>query len=45
MTAREYPVDANENPAAADALYASKAQDKILVYDVIDRGLDGKPVR
>ena len=45
MTAREYPVDANENPAAADALYASKPQDKILVYDVIDRELDGKPVR
>ena len=33
MTALEYPVDANENPAAAEALYASKAQDKILVYD------------
>ena len=45
MTAREYPVDANENPGAADALYASKAQDKILVYDVLERGLDGEPVR
>ena len=41
MTAVEYPVDANENPAAADALYASKAKDKVLVYDVIDRGTDG----
>jgi putative membrane-bound dehydrogenase-like protein len=45
MTAREYPVDANENPGAADALYASRAQDKILVYDVLERGLDGQPVR
>jgi putative membrane-bound dehydrogenase-like protein len=32
-TALEYPVDGNENPAAADALYASKAKDKVLVYD------------
>lgn len=45
MTAREYPVDANENPGAADALYASKAQDKILVYEVVARGTDGQPVR
>jgi putative membrane-bound dehydrogenase-like protein len=44
MTAREYPVDANENPAAADALYASKAQDRILVYDIENRGESG-PVR
>lgn len=41
MTALEYPVDANENPAAADALYASKAKDKILVYDIVDRGTNG----
>jgi putative membrane-bound dehydrogenase-like protein len=33
MTALEYPVDANENPAAAKELYASKAKDKVLVYD------------
>ncbi len=33
MTALEYPVDGNENAAAADALYASKAKDKILIYD------------
>ncbi len=33
MTALEYPVDANENPAAAKELYASKARDKVLVYD------------
>ncbi|TLD68635.1 DUF1080 domain-containing protein [Phragmitibacter flavus] len=33
MTAMEYPVDGNENPAAADALYQSHAKDKILVYD------------
>lgn len=32
-TALEYPVDGNENPAAADALYKSKAKDKVLVYD------------
>ncbi|MDB6070598.1 MAG: hypothetical protein JWL81_1769, partial [Verrucomicrobiales bacterium] len=43
MTAREYPVDANENPGAADALYASRAQDRILVHDIVERGLDGKP--
>ena len=45
MTAREYPVDSNEDPAGAEALYASRAQDKILVYDVVERGLDGQPVR
>ena len=33
MTALEYPVDANENPAVAKELYASKAKDKVLVYD------------
>lgn len=33
MTALEYPVDGNENAAAAEALYASKAKDKILIYD------------
>ena len=33
MTALEYPVDGNENPAAARELYASKARDKVLVYD------------
>ncbi len=32
-TAFEYPVDGNENPAAADALYSSKAKDKVLVFD------------
>ncbi len=32
-TAFEYPVDGNENPAAAEALYASHAKDKVLVYD------------
>lgn len=32
-TAFEYPVDGNENPAAADALYASHARDKVLVFD------------
>ncbi len=33
MTALEYPVDGNENPAAAEALYASHAKDKVLVFD------------
>jgi len=33
MTALEYPVDANESPAVARELYASKAKDKVLVYD------------
>ncbi len=33
MTALEYPVDANETPAVAKELYASKAKDKVLVYD------------
>jgi putative membrane-bound dehydrogenase-like protein len=32
MTALEYPVDGNENPAAAKELYASRARDKVLVY-------------
>ncbi len=32
QTALEYPVDANENPAVAEALYQSKGKDKILVY-------------
>ncbi len=31
-TALEYPVDANENPAAAEALYKSKARDKVVVF-------------
>lgn len=33
MTALEYPVDANENPEAAKALYNSIARDKVLVFD------------
>jgi putative membrane-bound dehydrogenase-like protein len=32
QTALEYPVDGNENPGAAQALYQSKARDRILVY-------------
>ncbi|MBE7497407.1 MAG: DUF1080 domain-containing protein [Verrucomicrobiaceae bacterium] len=32
QTALEYPVDANENPAAAEAVYAGKGKDKVLVY-------------
>lgn len=33
MTALEYPVDANENPAYAKELYASKAKDRVLVFE------------
>src|SRR5690606_30770027 len=33
MTALEYPVDANENRAAAEALYARGGKDKVLVFD------------
>jgi hypothetical protein len=33
MTAFEYPVDANENKAVADALYGSPGKDKVLIYD------------
>ncbi len=32
QTALEYPVDANENPAAAEAVYAAHGKDKVLVY-------------
>lgn len=45
MTALEYPVDANENQTAADALYASQAKDKVLVYDIVDRGTEGDAPR
>jgi putative membrane-bound dehydrogenase-like protein len=41
-TALEYPVDANENAAVADALYASKAKDKILIYN--REAVFGKPI-
>jgi putative membrane-bound dehydrogenase-like protein len=33
MTAFEYPVDANENKAVADALYGNPGKDKVLIYD------------
>jgi putative membrane-bound dehydrogenase-like protein len=33
MTALEYPVDANENAAQAEALYARGGKDKVLVFD------------
>lgn len=33
MTAVEYPMDANENKAAAEALYAKGGRDRILVFD------------
>ena len=43
MTAMEYPVDANENRPAAEALYASRAKDKILRYDFESRGGSSQP--
>jgi putative membrane-bound dehydrogenase-like protein len=33
MTALEYPVDANEAPAVAKELYASRAKDKVVVFE------------
>ncbi len=33
MTALEYPMDGNENPAAAKELYASRGKDKVVVFD------------
>jgi putative membrane-bound dehydrogenase-like protein len=33
MTAVEYPVDANENQALAEALYARGGKDKVLIFD------------
>ena len=33
MTALEYPVDANENEASAEALFARGGKDKVLVFD------------
>ncbi len=33
MSAREYPLDGNENPARAEALYASGGRDQVLVID------------
>jgi putative heme-binding domain-containing protein len=33
MTALEYPLDSNENPAATAALYARGGKDKVLIFD------------
>jgi putative membrane-bound dehydrogenase-like protein len=33
MTALEYPVDANENQAASDALFARGGRDRVVVFD------------
>lgn len=44
MTALEYPVDANESPEVAKALYASRARDKVLVWDhPFEKGLLPQP--
>ncbi len=42
MTALEYPVDANENKAASDALFAKGGRDRVVVFDV-QRGGAGQP--
>jgi putative membrane-bound dehydrogenase-like protein len=33
MTALEYPVDANESPEVAEALFSSKGRDKVVVWE------------
>lgn len=33
MTAVEYPVDANENPERAKALFAGRGRDRVLIFD------------
>lgn len=43
MTATEYPVDANENKASAEALYARGGKDKVLVFDDPSGPLPLKP--
>lgn len=43
MTALEYPVDANENLATAEALYARDGKDKVLVFDDPSAPLPLKP--
>lgn len=43
MTALEYPVDANENKAASDALFARGGRDRVVVFDVL-RGGAGQPL-
>jgi putative membrane-bound dehydrogenase-like protein len=37
MTATEYPLDANENKEAAEALYAAGGRDRLLVFDEPNR--------
>ncbi len=32
QTALEYPIDSNESPAAAEAVYAGRGKDKVLIY-------------
>ncbi len=50
MTALEYPVDANENKSASDALFARGGRDRVVVFDApyasasdSDRGAAGAP--
>jgi putative membrane-bound dehydrogenase-like protein len=37
MTATEYPVDANENRAEAEALFARGGKDRLLVFDELEK--------
>ena len=43
VTAVEYPVDGNENPAAAKLLFEKGGRDKVLVFDNIYAGGRAKP--
>jgi hypothetical protein len=43
MTAFDYPVDGNEDPEAAKALYAQPGRDKVLVWDTPFAGGAQKP--
>jgi putative membrane-bound dehydrogenase-like protein len=46
MTALEYPVDANENKSASDALFARGGRDRVVVFDDVygaDVGAAAKP--
>ena len=44
MSAVEYPVDANENPAQAESLYRSAGRDRVLVFDPPARESKGATV-
>lgn len=45
MTALDYPVDGNETPDQAKALFANPGKDKVLVFDFETRGSPSEPPR